>query len=603
MGFRARSGSSAARAASWIVCAALLLPPAAAAQQRAAVPAEAGCPAIQPMTAPPLPGLPAIDHVRYLADDALEGRQVGSAGERCTAAYLATRFAELGLTPAGAGGGWYQTFPVRAGSVTATPGTLAISGQALERGKAWGEYGFSGSGDVRGRLVYAGSGVTVPGQPEDEYARVDLTGAVAVVEGVWPGVTGTRADAHYKATALQGRGAVGVIVLLGETQPLPVLEEENRPFVRVPVAAVAASDAEALRAAARAGAAARLAAELRPRTVEGRNVAALLRGSDLQRGGEVIVIGAHHDHLGWGGEGSLAPNSRAIHNGADDNASGTTALILIARRLLEGPRPARSVLFLGFGGEERGLLGSAHYVESPLLPLERTLAMINLDMVGRLREDALTIFGMATATEWEGMIRTLNQEQERPFALSLLPDGFGPSDHSAFYGKGIPVLHFFTNTHADYHRPTDDWEQVNGEGIERIAALAADVAARLAGTITRVAEAPLTPIVTAPPHAVGGAPGDPSAAPSGYGPYFGSIPDMTPQTFGVRLTGVRDDSPAARAGLREGDVIVSFAGKETPDLYAYTYALQERRPGDRVEVVVIRAGQRVTVTALLTERP
>ena len=563
------------------------------------MPPELGCPAVRPMAA----ALPAVEHVRYLADDALEGREVGSGGERCTAAYLATRFAELGLRPGGSGGGWYQTFPVRAGSVAARPGTLSISGQALERGKAWTEYGFSGAGDANARLVYAGSGVTMPGQPEDEYARLDLSGAVAVVESAWPGVTGTRADAHYKATVLQGRGAVAVIVLLGENQALPVLEDENRPFVRIPVAAVGGSAAEAVRAAARAGAPARLAAELHPRMVEGRNVAALLPGSDPQRANEVVVVGAHHDHLGWGGEGSLAPNSRQIHNGADDNASGTTALILIAQRLLNGPRPARSVLFLGFGGEERGLLGSAHYVENPLQPIDRTVAMINLDMVGRLRDDALTIFGMATATEWEAMIRGVNQEQQRPLALSLLPDGFGPSDHSAFYGKGIPVLHFFTNTHADYHRPTDDWQQVNGEGIERVAALAADVASRLTGTTMRVASA-LTPIVTAPPHAVGGAPGDPTAAASsGYGPYFGSIPDMTPQTFGVRLTGVRDDSPAAKAGLREGDVIVSFGGKDTPDLYAYTYALQERKPGDRVEVVVMRGGQRVTVAAVLTERP
>jgi hypothetical protein len=457
---------------------------------------------------------------------------------------------------------------------------------------------------VRGRLVYAGSGITVPGQPEDEYARVDLTGAVAVVEAVWPGVSGTRADAHYKATAAQGRGAAALIVLIGENQTLPPLDDENRPFVRIPVVAVAGAEAAAVREAARSRAEARVAAEVRARMVDGRNVAALLPGSDPARTGEVVVVGAHHDHLGWGGEGSLAPNAREIHNGADDNASGATSLILIAQHLLQGPRPAHSVLFLGFGGEERGLLGSAYYVENPLLPIDKTVAMINLDMVGRLENGALTVFGMATATEWDGMIRDVNARQAQPLALSLLPDGYGPSDHSAFYGKGIPVLHFFTGTHADYHRPSDDWQRVNGPGIERVAALAADVAARLTGTTTIVASS-LTPIVTAPPHAAGGAPGDPSAAPtsSGYGPYFGSIPDMTPQTFGVRLTGVRDDSPAARAGLREGDVIVSFAGKETPDLYAYTYALQEHKPGDRVEVVVVRGGQRVTVTAVLTERP
>jgi hypothetical protein len=583
-----------------LLSALLVLPSLLLAQQTTPVSPEPGCPTIPRSAAG---GLPATDHVRYLAADALQGREVGTQGERCTAAYLATRFAELGLRPAGTNGTWFQTFPVRSGSTLGRPGTLAISGQPRERGKAWTEYGFSGSGDAAGRLVYAGPGVPpAQGQPADEYAALDLRGAIAVVEASWPGVTGTRADAHYKANALQSRGAVGMIVLLPDGRALPSLEDENRPFARIPAAAVAAPDAETVRTAARAGAQARLATDVRPNMVEGRNVLALIPGSDPQLAQETVVIGAHHDHLGMGGEGSLAPERREIHNGADDNASGTTSLILIAQRLLDGPRPARSVLLIGFAGEERGLLGSSYYVENPLRPLDQTRAMINLDMVGRLKDDALTIFGIATATEWDGMIRQLNTAQRRPFTLNLLPDGFGPSDHSAFYGKGIPVLHFFTGTHAEYHRPADDTPLINGEGIERVAALVADITSRLTGTTARVAQA-LTPVVAPPPHAVG-APGDPNAAPSsGYGTYFGSIPDMTPQTFGVRITGVREESPAAKAGLREGDVIVSFAGKETPDLYAYTYALQEKKPGDRVEVVVVRGGQRITMTTVLTERP
>jgi hypothetical protein len=590
-------GGSVRRGAA-IVLSFALIPSFSAAQQTAAVAAEPGCPAI------PRAAAAATDHVRYLADDALQGREVGTRGERCTTAYLATRFAELGLRPAGTNGTWYQTFPVRSGSTIGRAGTLAISGQPREHGKAWAEYGFSGSGDASGRLVYAGPGVPpVQGQPADEFANVDLTGAIAVVEASWPGVTGTRADAHYKASAVQSRGAVGMIVLLPDGRALPTLEDENRPFARIPAAAVASSDAEAVRTAARANAQARLSADVRANMVEGRNVLALLPGSDPRLAEETVVIGAHHDHLGMGGEGSLKPDAREIHNGADDNASGAASLVQIAKRLLDGPRPARSVLLIGFAGEERGLLGSSYYVEHPLRPLEKTVAMINLDMVGRLKDDALTIFGMATATEWEGMIRQLNSAQPRAFALNLLPDGFGPSDHSAFYGKGIPVLHFFTGTHAEYHRPEDDTPLINGDGIERVAALVADVTSRLTGNTARVAQA-LTPVVAPPPHAVG-ALSDPNAPPAtgGYGPYFGSVPDMTPQTFGVRLTGVREGSPAAKAGLEEGDVIVSFGGKETPDLYAYTYALQEHEVGDRVEVVVMRAGQRVTLSAVLTERP
>jgi hypothetical protein len=241
-------------------------------------------------------------------------------------------------------------------------------------------------------------------------------------------------------------------------------------------------------------------------------------------------------------------------------------------------------------------------VENPLRPLDRTVAMLNLDMVGRLGTGRpLTVFGVGTATQWEDIVRTAAAEQSDPPALTLLPDGFGPSDHSAFYGKGIPVLHFFTGTHADYHRPSDDVEKIDAVGLERVAAVAAAVTSRLAGSATRVV-AKLTPVAGAgAPHSAP-APGDQPTT-TGYGPYFGSIPDMTPQEFGVRLTGVREDSPAAKAGVREGDVIVSFAGKPTGDLYAYTYALQERKVGDRVEIVVLRNGQRVTLTAVLSERP
>jgi aminopeptidase YwaD len=591
------AGSDSAR---WVLLFVLALPGSLTAQARPAPSSARDCPAVQSSRAP----LPVIEHVRYLSDDAMEGREVGSRGEGCSAAYLAQRFAELGLVPAGANGSWFQTFQVRGGSTLTGPGALEISGRSHETGKAWQPYGFSAAGDVRSRTVYIGPGVSMPGLPEDSYAHVDLNGAVAVVEAVWTGVSGMRADIHFKATVAQGRGASALLVLLPQGAALPDLASENRPILRIPVAAVSATEAEPLRQAAAQGVAARVAAAVQPRMLDGTNVAALLPGSDPALSAQIVVVGAHHDHLGFGGEGSLAPGQRAIHNGADDNASGTAALLEIAKKLQEGRRPARSVLFLAFGGEERGLLGSSHYVENPLRPLDRTIAMINLDMVGRLGTGRpLTVFGIGTATQWEDIVRAAANEQTDPLGLTLLPDGFGPSDHSAFYGKGIPVLHFFTGTHADYHRPTDDDDKIDAVGLERVAAVAASVTSRIAGTDTRVATA-LTPVAGAgAPHSAPLPGSDAPATTTGYGPYFGSIPDMTPQDFGVRLTGVREDSPAAKAGVREGDVIVSFGGKPTADLYAYTYALQERKVGDRVEIVVVRNGQRVTLTAVLTERP
>jgi predicted metalloprotease with PDZ domain len=203
---------------------------------------------------------------------------------------------------------------------------------------------------------------------------------------------------------------------------------------------------------------------------------------------------------------------------------------------------------------------------------------------------------MVTAPEWEPLLNDLNTARPEPFELALMPDGFGPSDHSSFYGAGIPVLHFFTNTHTDYHRPEDDWETLNATGLERIADYVGEVTTAVAGAGVQVAS--LTPVESEPP-----APTAEGEAPSrGYGPYFGSIPDMTPSDYGVKLSGVREGSPAERAGLRAGDVIVRFGETDVTDLYAFTYGLRDAAPGDRVEVVVERDGQRLTFFAVLGER-
>jgi hypothetical protein len=333
--------------------------------------------------------------------------------------------------------------------------------------------------------------------------------------------------------------------------------------------------------------------------VEARNVAALLPGSDPTLADEVLIIGAHYDHLGFGGEGSLDPDARAVHNGADDNASGTSGLIKIARLLSEGDRrPARSVLFLAFTAEEQGLWGSSHYVRNPLLPIAQTVAMLNMDMIGRLEGATLVVHGVGTAEEWTDVLLAANELITRPLSIAVTPDGFGPSDHSSFYGEGLPVLHFFSNTHVDYHRPSDDWEKVDIEGLDRIVDLVTEVALDVAGIFGSDERIALTPIE---PDLVAAHGQDPSASTTsgGYGPYLGTIPDMVPADSGLRLTGVREGSPAAIAGIRGGDIVVEFGGNVVGDIYTYTYALQEHKPGDSVEIVVLREGQRLTLTAVL----
>jgi hypothetical protein len=556
----------------------------------------ASCPDAAAVTA----GVPApLAHVRYLADDRLEGREVGSPGAHCAAAYVAAQFESLGLRPAGASATWYQTFPVRKGAVFGTDNELGISTNGYAMGKDWVPMGFSASTTLDAAMAYGSYGVSRPGNPDDAAVHADVTGKVLVVE--WgdpdtPNGRGLRADPHFKATVAAGRGAAALLVLLPDGMDLPSPDEEIRNALSIPVAAVSGSVAEAVRAAARTGAGARMRTNVSATTADARNVVALLPGTDPSLAGQYVIVGAHFDHLGWGGEGSLDPDARAVHNGADDNASGTAGLLDIAARMAAGPAPARPVLFIAFTGEEKGLWGSAHFVAEPTVDLSDAVAMLNLDMVGRLTENTVTVFGTGTAQEWEQLANAANARLDQPLNLAFSPDGYGPSDHASFTAAGIPVLHFFTNTHVDYHRPTDDWQKIDGEGIDRIAELSTGIAHRLAGGGDQTAFA-LTRVRQERPAA-------PTAGESsrGYGPYFGTIPDMTPRDFGLRITGVREGSPAEQAGLRGGDVVVEFDGKPIEDIYAYTYALRDKKPGDAVKVVVERDGKRFTFNAVLGER-
>jgi hypothetical protein len=326
--------------------------------------------------------------------------------------------------------------------------------------------------------------------------------------------------------------------------------------------------------------------------VDGRateNVVAVLRGSDPRLAGEAIVIGAHFDHLGLGPYGSLSPDSAGrVHNGADDNASGTAEVLEIARLLVSArPRPARTIVFVLFSGEEEGVLGSAYYAEHPLIPMDSTLAMLNFDMVGRMRNGRLLALGSRTATEWQALLDSVNTGPHLDVRAS--GDGWGPSDHASFFAKHRPVLHFFTDLHEDYHRPSDDWDKINADGMVAVADFAADLTRRLAARPSWLS------FVDAPPPA-------PAAAGTGERPYLGTIPDMTDEPGGVRLTGVRAGSPAETAGLREGDILTGIGDQAVANLQDFQNALVAHRPGDRVEVRFRRGAQAMTATVVLGRR-
>jgi hypothetical protein len=324
----------------------------------------------------------------------------------------------------------------------------------------------------------------------------------------------------------------------------------------------------------------------------GNNVIGLLPGRDPVLRNEAVIVGAHYDHLGLGGFGSLDPDSAGkVHNGADDNASGAAMLIQIAARLAAAP-PARTVIFIAFSGEELGLLGSSHYVEDPIYPLSTTEAMINLDMVGRMRQKRLIVYGSGTAKEFPALLDSLNWYAG--FDLKAQGDGYGPSDQSPFYAAGKPVLHIFTDLHEDYHRTTDDWQKINVEGFRQVADFTLGLVTALANRAR-----PLTFVASVMPEV---ATTDSAPSSPGYGAYLGTVPDLIGDSGGVRLAGVRAGSPAEKAGLRGDDIITRIGDADIPNLQAMTDALRSHRPGETVEIVIRRGDQVTTVRATLGTR-
>ena len=349
--------------------------------------------------------------------------------------------------------------------------------------------------------------------------------------------------------------------------------------------------------------------------VIGYNVVGILDGTDPKLKNEAIVIGAHYAHLGHGGEGSLAPNSTDIHHGADDNASGTAAVIEMARQFSAERKNKRTIIFIAFSGEEEGLFGSKYYVNNPVFPIEKTVAMINLDMVGRLHDDKLTIGGIGTSSEWTDLLNTKNKRSifdagltgtkqngttqfiiapvatSEIFKLQLNEDGFGPSDHSSFYGKKISVLFFFTGTHLDYHKPSDTADKINYDGEARVISYITSIAKAIGQNSVR------------PTYKVAKSPASPGGGRVGITITLGTIPSYTDSTDGMVIDGVRDDSPAAKTGLKANDKIVKLAGQDINNIQDYTKVLGTMKAGEDYEIVIIRGAEHLTLKITPVKRP
>ncbi len=568
---------------------------------------------------------PLREAVFALAADDMEGRGLGTAGLERAATWIERRLRASGLDPA-FGRSYRQSFPVKTG--------VALGeGNSIEGLKAeeWTPLGFSSSGSFAGELAFVGYGIEAPAVGYRELDGVDLRGKVALILRYEPqerdeaspfdGKRPSRWSAmRYKVLQARERGAVAVIFVTGPLQDegqdkVPALRNDGpESAAGIPVAQVKTSVAQrwlseigvnleqfqksvdrdlAPRSHASTGIQVRGTVSLRTTNAQGQNLAALVPGrGPLAK--EVVVIGAHYDHLGFGGQSSLRPGVRAVHNGADDNASGTAVALQAAtelRRALSGSRNRRTVLVALFSGEEAGLAGSSYFVAHSPVDLKSVVAMINLDMVGRLRDDRLVALGAESASEWKDLLQRAAQGGE--LQVTARGDGYGPSDQTSFYAAGIPVVHFFTGTHDAYHTPDDKAETINLEGAARITRLVTALGSELA---TREARPVYARSSSAPPM---------SGDSRGYGAYLGTVPDfgsMEAPEGGVRLADVRPGSPAERAGIRGGDRLVGLAGTKIANLYDFTYALQDNKPGETVEVLVVRDGATLRLQATLGER-
>ncbi len=564
--------------------------------------------------------------VAWLADDEREGRGLATQGLADAARYVARGFEAAGLEPGGSDGSYLQGFEIPV-AIRIEKADLSVSGVALERGTDFEPLLTSHSIAVETELVFAGYGISDAESGWDDYAGTDVEGRLVLVlddrpqleEGALGGPRGARfLRRAYKIANARRHGAEGVLLApaqdlvglpanAGREDANPLRQESeilalaiSRATAALLVAAgggasledrqAAIADAGSPASALLTGVLVRAEVLIRrdPGTIE--NVVGILPGSDPALAGETVVIGAHLDHLGRGEYGSLAPDRRGeVHNGADDNASGTAGLLALARALAAGPPTRRSVALVAFTAEEVGLAGSAHYVAHPEVPITDTVAMVNLDMIGRLEGAPITVFGAESASGFEELVRA----EGAPLGvdLSFAQGAFAPSDQTSFHAQGIPVLFFFSGTHGEYHTPDDDPERVDPEGIAAIAALVERVARRLA-------DAPERPSVIqaeAPAGGDGGA--------RGYGPYLGTVPAFGGAPVrGVRLQAVRPGSPAEQAGLRADDVIVEFADAPVVNLEEFAALLFGLRAGERVEIVVERGSQRILTWAVLGQR-
>jgi len=567
-----------------------------------------------------------LDDIKSLTAPSMEGRGDGTKGLTRAASMLEKRYHQLGLQPAGTHS-YLQPFTVITGAKLKSDNRIMVENgtqkENLKLDQEFVPFSFSSSGSVTAPVVFAGYGASADEFGYDDYAGIDVKDKIVVVLRYEPagfadksGNTGLTRHAQLITKAINARnhGAKAVVLLNGklgdgEEDLLKrfgsVSGPENTGIVLVQVKNAVADSWFRASGKALADVQGQINHSSKPQSFPFSDQVHISLNVDIEttratvnnvlaylpgKTDEYVIIGAHYDHLGRGNYDSLAPSQIGqIHPGADDNASGTAGVLELARLFapLRG-QLQRGILFASFAGEELGLLGSAHWVQVPTLPLDKAVAMLNMDMIGRIKDDKVYIGGVGTGSTLKP---ALEQAQAKSnFKIEYSQGGYAASDHISFVTKKIPVLFFFSGLHSDYHKPSDTWEKINPQAAARLVDVVGSTGLQLASAPERptfIAVAEDRPLASS-----GG----------GYGPYFGSIPDFGQTENGVKFSDVKPASPAAKAGLKAGDILVQFGDKPIGNLYDFTDALRRSKVGDVVEVTVMRDGKPLKASVKLEAR-
>lgn len=562
-------------------------------------------------------------HISYFASDELKGRGSGTAEIKNAADYIADEFKNSGLKPI-FGESYLQEFKFIKTIELGKNNSLEFSvNNEKFTPKLNDEYltaPFSGNTTINGNLVFAGFGISAPDLKYDDYEGIDVRNKILIVfrNTPEPNVPHSEFDSYSplrkKASVARDKGASGIIFV--NPYDTNKTTDDLIEFVydiggsmsgfaavsikREVVENIFKSESKKLKeifdkiietktpsSFELKNTSANLSTEIKEVEATSWNVGGYLEGNDPSLKNEWLIIGAHFDHLGMGGEGSLyRGKDPQIHNGADDNASGTAGVLELAEKFAsQKDNIKRNIAFFTFSGEELGLLGSNYLVNNMPFPVEEGIAMINMDMIGRLKDSSLIVYGTGTSSGWKDI---LNKHNQYGFKLTFNDEGFGPSDHSSFYGKKIPVLFFFTGTHEDYHKPSDDTEKINFSGEKSVLDYVYNIAIDIANT----AERPDYLLVEKKE----------SQQMFVRKVYVGTVPDFAGNVDGYKISGVSEGSPAQIAGLQGGDIIISFGGKKISNIYDFTYALGDFVPGDVVDVIVKRGEKQITFQVKLASK-